>query len=197
MQIFSLAILKKDGSSSTMLTIQQDLSSFSFFKKSTVAQFLTFFSTTLAERTSPGNRATVTEDEKKCHVYADTGGLAAVAICDNEYPDRVAFTLLAKILDEFSEMYPSGKWTGAESDTPFPALKGMLAKYQDPTEADALAKIHKELDETKVILHKNMEDLLDRGEKLDDLVNKSEGLSASAKGFYKQAKKTNSCCSVM
>ena len=53
------------------------------------------------------------------------------------------------------------------------------------------------LPQTKVILHKNMEDLLDRGEKLDDLVSKSEGLSSSAKMFYKQAKKTNSCCVVM
>jgi synaptobrevin family protein YKT6 len=46
----------------------------------------------------------VIEDEKKCHVFADNGGLAAVAICDDEYPDRVAFTLLAKLLDEFTGM---------------------------------------------------------------------------------------------
>lgn len=39
----------------------------------------------------------------------------------------------------------------------------------------------RDLDETKVILHKNLEDLLDRGEKLDDLVDKSEGLSSSVR----------------
>ena len=36
-----------------------------------------------------------------------------------------------------------------------------------------------------------------RGEKLDDLVDKSAALSQQSKLFYKQAKKTNSCCSVM
>ena len=60
-----------------------------------------------------------------------------------------------------------------------------------------MSKIHRDLDDTKVILHKNMEALLDRGEKLDDLVSKSEGLSSSSKMFYRQAKKTNECCILM
>lgn len=44
---------------------------------------------------------------------------------------------------------------------------------------------------------KTMESMLDRGEKLDELVAKSEGLSSQSKMFYKQAKKQNSCCVVM
>ena len=39
-----------------------------------------------------------------------------------------------------------------------------------------------------------MQSLLDRGEKLDDLISKSEDLSMQSKSFYKTAKKTNSCC---
>lgn len=35
--------------------------------------------------------------------------------------------------------------------------------------------------------------VLQRGEKLDDLVAKSDGLSMQSKAFYKQAKKQNSC----
>jgi synaptobrevin family protein YKT6 len=35
------------------------------------------------------------------------------------------------------------------------------------------------------------------GEKLDNLVAKSDNLSASSKMFYTQAKKQNSCCTVM
>jgi len=35
---------------------------------------------------------------------------------------------------------------------------------------------------------------LERGEKLDDLVAKSQGLSDASKMFYKTARKTNSCC---
>lgn len=55
-------------------------------------------------------------------------------------------------------------------------------------------RVQKELDETKIVLHKTMESLLARGEKLDDLVAKSDELSSASKTFYKTAKKTNSCC---
>ena len=49
-------------------------------------------------------------------------------------------------------------------------------------------------DETKIVLHNTIEAVLQRGERLDDLVAKSEGLSLQSKTFYKTAKKTNSCC---
>jgi synaptobrevin homolog YKT6 len=76
-------------------------------------------------------------------------------------------------------------------------------------------KIQKELDETKIVLHKTIESVLQRGEKIDDLVAKSDGLSAQSKMFYSkcqlvnqtcrrvltfnaaQAKKQNSCCILM
>lgn len=44
--------------------------------------------------------------------------------------------------------------------------------------------------------HNTLEAVLQRGEKLDDLVSKSEGLSVQSKAFYKTARKTNSCCSL-
>ncbi len=47
-------------------------------------------------------------------------------------------------------------------------------------------KIQKELDETKIVLHKTIESVLQRGEKIDDLVAKSDGLSAQSKMFYSE-----------
>ena len=68
---------------------------------------------------------------------------------------------------------------------------------QDPAQADKLTKIQRDLDETKVILHKTIESMLERGEKLDSLVDKSSDLSMASQMFYKQARKTNSCCKMM
>lgn len=67
-------------------------------------------------------------------------------------------------------------------------------QYQDPKQADPLLRMQDDLDETKIILRNTIEQVLERGEKLDDLVSKSEDLSAQSKAFYKTAKKTNSCC---
>ncbi len=68
----------------------------------------------------------------------------------------------------------------------FPELKDYIVKYQDPQQADSIMKIQKELDETKIVLHKTIESVLQRGEKIDDLVAKSDGLSAQSKMFYSE-----------
>lgn len=52
----------------------------------------------------------------------------------------------------------------------FPQLKTHLQTIQNPASADPIMKVQQELDETKIILHKTMESLMQRGEKLDDLV---------------------------
>jgi len=70
-------------------------------------------------------------------------------------------------------------------------------KYQDPMAADKILKIQRELDDTKVVLHKTIDSVLARGEKLDNLVDKSTDLSLASQMFYKQARKQNQCCNLM
>jgi synaptobrevin family protein YKT6 len=69
-------------------------------------------------------------------------------------------------------------------------------------------RVQQELDETKIVLvrillsffwpcdhvwsqHKTIESVLQRGEKLDNLVERSTALSAQSKMFYKTAKKVH------
>ena len=49
-------------------------------------------------------------------------------------------------------------------------LKEILARWQDPKSADSIMKVQNELDETKQIVSETLEKILDRGQKLDDLV---------------------------
>jgi synaptobrevin family protein YKT6 len=37
-----------------------------------------------------------------CHVYVRADGLSAVLVSDVDYPNRVAHTLLTKVMDDFS-----------------------------------------------------------------------------------------------
>lgn len=148
------------------------------------------------ERTQPALRQSVKQDAYMCHVYVRADNLAGVLIADHEYPHRVAHTLITKILDDFSSKVSADQWqTGTESSIAFDSLPTFLAKYQDPKEADPLTKMQTDLDETKIILKNTIESVLERGEKLEDMVTKSEQLSMQSKAFYKTAKKTNSCCS--
>ena len=158
---------------------------------------LIYLSKTVIERTPLGQRAKVEQDNYVGYVYVTSQGLASVLVTDGLYPSRVAFSLLNRISDEFLNKFPQNTWSkfnAASTSSFYPELKSHLGKAQNPESTDPFMKVQRELDETKVILHKTMASLLERGEKLDDLVAKSDELSAQSKMFYKTAKKTNACC---
>ncbi|KAI0700670.1 snare protein YKT6 [Cerioporus squamosus] len=199
MKIFSLAVvLTPPNGSAVILSSASDLSSFSFYQRGSVAEFMSFFTKTVSERTPQGQRSSVQENSYTAHVYNRGGAeqLAAVMIADQEYPVRPAFSLLTKLLDDFIAKVPQASFKTPQAIS-FPEVNMYLQKYQDPRQADAIMKVQQELDETKIILHKTIESVLQRGEKINDLVDRSNELSAQSKMFYKTAKKQNSCCVVM
>lgn len=198
MKVVGITILRTGASSPdpVPLSMACDLSSYGFFQRQGVKEMLTFFSKTFTKRTEPGQRQSITHESYVIHCYARSDGLAGSVITDAEYPARVAFVLLTQLLDEFTSTL-GDSWktmeTSVESST-FPPLEDYLQKYQDPASADKVTKIQNDLDETTQILHKTIDSVLERGVKLDNLVEKSDDLSRQSKMFYTQAKKTNSCC---
>ena len=72
-----------------------------------------------------------------------------------------------------------------------------MREWQNPLEADKLLRIEKELQEVQDIVHQNLQDLLKRGEAMDELMQKSSDLNKTSVEFYKKAKKANSgCCNI-
>ena len=223
-KIYYLGVFECDKKPSIQIASTEDLSTFSFYQRSSVKEFLSFFSKTVAERTDNGQRQSVQENNYTAHVYRQgnySGWLnfvfvfisiyfnlvliIAVAIVTEEYPIRPAFSLLQKILDAVpSAVRTSNNYQGwldnvrqGSSQLPspvvLPELNTLIVKYQDPKQADTIMRVQQELDETKVVMHKTIESVLERGEKLDNLVERSNALSAQSKMFYKTAKKQNSC----
>ncbi|KAF5381614.1 hypothetical protein D9615_005503 [Tricholomella constricta] len=191
MKIFSISvILAPPSGTSVVLSNASDLSSFSFYQKGSVGEFMSFFSKTVAERTPQGQRQSVQENTYTAHVYNRGGAeqLAGVIITDQEYPVRPAFSLLTKLLDEFTAKVPQSSFDNPATIS-FPDINNFIEKYQDPRQADTIMRVQQELDETKIVLHKTIESVLQRGEKLDNLVDRSNALSAQSKMFYKTAKK--------
>lgn len=130
------------------------------------------------------------------HVYARREGICGCVIADQEYDGRVAQLILGKISDEFLTKYPRTAFANAVKKAkkedpdpcPFPELAQYIDKYQDPSQVDSIFKIQQELAETKIVIHKTIESMLERGEKIDSLVAKSDGLSAQSKMFYTQVR---------
>lgn len=156
---------------------------------------LLFLTKTFLKRTEPGQRQSVEHEGYVVHCYCRSDGLAGTVTTDMEYPARVAFVLLGQMLDDYTRQHGDSWKTATQPESiAFPQGETYLQKYQNPAEADKVTKIQKDLDETTQILHKTIDGVLERGVKLDNLVEKSNDLSAQSKMFYKQAKKTNSCC---
>lgn len=99
-----------------------------------------------------------------------------VMVTDNEYPTAVTYELLMKLSRD-----PT-------------VLQNIIEECQDPS--CQRQTITQQLDATLVIMHENVDKILQRGEDINALVQKSERLSQTSKTFYQVARKHNRCCSI-
>ena len=199
MQIVAIILYRWKPETPVEVSASLDLTKFSYFQRKTVREFIKFHSRIIVGRTSKGQRQSVSVEQNvgKCHCYVNPNGLAGAVLADAEYPMRVAFSLINEAMRQF-EAKLGNKWMNVDHDTEldFPEGQELLTKFQDPTEADKITKIEKELDEVKGIVIKSMDDILKRGEALESLMQKSEDLSQVSYQFYRTAKKNNQCCQV-
>lgn len=204
MKVLGLSVLRfnPDTPEPVMLVQGTYLDEFGFWQRGSVKEMITFFAKTICKRTEPGSRQSVQNEEYYVHVYMRSDGLCGCFTCDAEYPARVAFSLIAKTLEDMDTTFAQGKpnhWRAVTEDEilVWPKLDEDMAKFQNPAEADQISRIQKNLDDTREVLHSTIDSVLQRGEKLEDLVERSGELSTQSKLFYKQAKRANSCCAVI
>jgi len=189
------------GGKCTELVTSVDVSSFPYFHRSTIREFVKFHARTIAERTQVGRRQSVLLEEGMgtAHAWVHPQKIAGIILCGPEYPMRVAYQLISEVIRLFMEKM-AGKWENAIADmslnTQFPDCDDLLKKFQNPQEADKISKIEKDLEEVRQMVVISMDDILKRGENLDSLMQKSNDLSASSTQFYRTAKKNNQCCTM-
>ena len=120
MKVFSLAIvLTPPGKSATVLCSASDLSSFSFYQRGSIAEFMKFFTTTVAERTQQGQRQSIQEGSHTAHVY-NRGGAEQLA----------GSSLLS--LHVFTTSAPTaGRSSGDDCGRRIPCAAGIFAPDQD------------------------------------------------------------------
>jgi|CXWK01.1.fsa_nt_gi synaptobrevin family protein YKT6 len=168
MKIYAILILTE----STIIKDVYDLSEFEWFKRKYIKEIIQLLVTTLVTRYNDNSNIQVKHDGYKIYMYNNI-----IVVTDDEYPTRVVLKLLNNVtLDNLNEM---------------------IQQYRDPYKIDKLMLLEKDLGENKVLLVKTISSLLERGEKIDDLVTKSEILSEQSKLFYKYTKKSNSCCVIL
>ena len=130
----------------------------------------------------------------KFHIHAAgaDGAPLVFAICcvyDAAFPEVQARGYLEKLAFLTEPLRGTRQWTQggtlACQDTFAPTL---LQRMEQANSAGRAAMVSSKVDEVKAIMHENVELLLERGEKLDDLEEKAGVLKNMSNAFRKQAR---------
>jgi synaptobrevin family protein YKT6 len=168
-----------------------DLSEYGFFEKSTVRDVINETYDIILNKLKPYSESDRQNYEKINYYNHDkmknllfviyqTQKKTILSICSDKIGKQTYRTFLLKLNECVTE-----------SDE-----KILVEKFNSTyvTNIDKLDQIDDKINDTKKILIQNINDLLVRGEKIDDLVGRSDKLRESSKLFYKKSSKLNSCC---
>ena len=174
-----------------------ELSSYGFFERFTVKEVCIVASREYTKRYSEGSNELLKHLNYHVYVRKFHSGIAIASITDEEYPILAAKAFMSKTADIFQSTYPDpSAYSQIKYDTELdiPEIQKLLILCQDPSKADKITAIIAELENTKEIIMKSIDDLLERSDYLDSLLEKSETLKIDAGRFGNGAKELNSCC---
>ncbi|GAA0151168.1 SNARE protein [Lithospermum erythrorhizon] len=126
--------------------------------------------------------------------YLVENGFTYCVVATESAGRQIPIAFLERIKDDFSQKYGGGKATSAGANglkKEFgPKLKEHM-KYcvEHPEEINKLAKVKAQVNEVKGVMMENIEKVLDRGEKIELLVDKTENLRSQAQDFRQQGTK--------
>ena len=200
MRILSIHVFSLYKDKPIILSSAFALSFVSIFQRGTLKDFLNFHSRLVIERVEKDTHAQVQLEKGICYAIANEDKIGVTIICDEEYPKRVAIDFVLKIHDNFKIFMNQNKLDlnnyDKDTDVKFDYITKEIEAWQDPSKKDNIMKIQNELNDVADIMKQNINELLNREESLESLMAKSQDLSSASVNFYKQAKKTNSCCNI-
>ncbi|KAK6827801.1 putative farnesyltranstransferase (al-3) [Apiospora arundinis] len=119
------------------------------------------------------------------------GGLTFLVIADSSLGRRVPFGYLFEIRKRFFEDFDSAGTTDFSEMPNYGAgsfngeLRKLMVDFGTTSggREDAITNVQREIDDVRGIMTKNIEGLLERGERIDLLVDKTDRLGGSAREF--------------
>jgi vesicle-associated membrane protein 7 len=114
--------------------------------------------------------------------------LTYLVVAQAELGRRIPFAFLLELQKKYLASFPASSTDYASLPAYGSAnfnstLKYMLSTYNTAPPADSLSNARKEIDSVKDIMTENIERVLERGERIDLLVDKTDRLGGSARDF--------------
>ncbi|KAK7373680.1 hypothetical protein VNO80_07096 [Phaseolus coccineus] len=142
---------------------------------------------------SSNNKFTYNCDGHTFNYLVDNGFTYCVVAVESA-GRQIPIAFLERIKEDFTKKYAGGKAATAAAQSlnrEFgPKLKEQMQYCVDhPEEVSKLAKVKAQVSEVKGVMMENIEKVLDRGEKIELLVDKTENLRSQAQDFRQQGTK--------
>lgn len=134
------------------------------------------------------SRVSYSQDRHLFHVVV-SNGIVYMCMADDAFGRRIPFAFLEEIKNRFVSLYG----TAANSalayayNTEFSrVLHQQMEYFSTNPNADAITRVKGEISEVKSVMVENIDKVLDRGEKIELLVDKTDHLQGDAFRFKKQ-----------
>lgn len=123
--------------------------------------------------------------------YLIENGYTYMVLADGEVQRQMVFAFLERVKVDFQKKYAGGKADAAPPhglDKEYgPKLKEhMQFCIEHPEEMNKFAKIQAQVAEVKGVMRDNIDKVLQRGEKMETLVDKTDALRNQAQNFQRQ-----------
>lgn len=132
----------------------------------------------------------VAEAPSEHRAHPAAGGLTFLVIADASLGRRVPFGFLVEIRSRFLAQFPEDSTDFADlpnygAGSFNGELRSLMVEYGTTGggRQDAIGNAKREIDDVRGIMTRNIESLLERGERLDLLVDKTDRLGGSAREF--------------
>lgn len=123
--------------------------------------------------------------------YLVEDGFAYCVVADESVGRQVPMAFLERVKEDFKRRYGGGRADTAVANSLNKDFGSKLKEHMQycidhPEEISKLAKVKAQVSEVKGVMMDNIEKVLDRGEKIELLVDKTENLRFQAQDFQKK-----------
>ena len=218
--LLSLSILQKIDNDYYFLEHIDNSSEFGYFRKKYVKESIIFINRVISQKIPIKKKIIINTKEYKnlnyhCQAFKisteniqqiklkyrsyfnhKASELVFIAITDIIYPQYLVFRLLQEIQENYinnivlSQLNPKDVFISN-------FLQSYFMKSQTPEELSKIYTIQMKIKSTKESVQMSLEKMLERGEKLETLINQTQDLSKISKNFLYTSKKMNRCCVIL
>ncbi len=179
MHLYSILVYDFDYS---LLYKNFNLTEYYFFVRHKIEQAILEIADALVKSTHEKKLYQITEkvEEKTFYIYVYVSDKYYICLTDQDYPNLVAMELLSELKENMNDKY-NEIWN----------------KYQDPMSISKVLQVKKQLEQTKIVMLDSIDKILERGENIEALVEKTNQLEDISIKFRRDAEKLNSCCLIL